>query len=240
MGTDSRRTVWDGSLVQQNAGKERKPRCRPLFPPVVLVLWVDLGISEYGGQDGRSIHFRLSIRMDILGCYHAKDKPPPPKPIEALEVPDMSFPAPAKGERFADWQGARHLCTLACPKFSIWLGRCLWVGILEAALVCICWRKKFYFKASEGVGEYRIISLIPLIFAFLPHYKHQQFISCSLPFSYLNQVSLAFACMSWGSSFSPALPGAYSTLEEKDTPLLGFETVVQHFTLLWERSLHWI
>lgn len=138
----------------------------------------------------------------------------------------MSFPAPVKGERFADWQGARHLCTLACPKFSIWLGRCLWVGILEAALVCICWRKnRFYFKASEGVGKYRIISLIPLIFAFLPHYKHQQFISCSLPFSYLNQVSLAFACMSWGSSFSPALPGAYSTLEEKDTPLLGFETV---------------
>jgi len=29
-------------------------------------------------------------------------KPPPPKPTEALEVPDMSFPAPVKGERFAD------------------------------------------------------------------------------------------------------------------------------------------
>lgn len=31
-------------------------------------------------------------------------------------------------------------------------------------------------------------------------------------------VSLSFACMAWGSSFSPALPGAYSTLEEKDFP----------------------
>lgn len=31
-------------------------------------------------------------------------------------------------------------------------------------------------------------------------------------------VDLSFACMTWGSSFSPALPGGYAVLPEQDYP----------------------
>lgn len=70
-------------------------------------------------------------------------KPPPPKPTEALEPSGHELPSSGQRRKVCWLTRGTTLMHLGVWKvFVFWLGRCLWVGILEVALVCICWKEK--------------------------------------------------------------------------------------------------